>query len=67
MQHPTEIEDLQQSPIEGTQEENLVSNTEILQRQMYYLSTVRTYLEQQLQQVNEALQKQSEKLNKLNS
>lgn len=67
MQHPSEIEDLPEATTEGAQEENLISNTEILQRQMYYLSTVRTYLEQQLQQVNEALEKQSVKLNKLNS
>lgn len=46
---------------EGTEDE-LISNTEFLNRQLSYLATVRTYLEQQLELCNLELSRISDEL-----
>lgn len=43
-------------------DDQLISNTEIAEREFYYLSTLKSYLENQLEQVNLSLEKHATKL-----
>lgn len=49
---------------EELEQDELVSNTEINERQFYYLSIVKNYLESQLEQVNKQFEILTEKMDK---
>ncbi len=51
--------------LEGTQPDELISQSEIYERQLHYLATVRTYLEMQLQQTEEMIEEITLKISKV--
>lgn len=62
----TKKQEIYPEELAQAEQEMLTSNSEIYERQLYYLSTVKTYLQQQIEQVDQVIQETIEKQGSLN-